>query len=354
MKKVVLFCLLVLSIVGKANAQSKTPKDTTCNPSGKIGIKVYADYHAIFSKINGANDKMQRKTTSGFEVTRAYFGYSYHFSNKWSGNVKLDVGRDANLSAYTAYLKNAGLSWKATNQLTLNFGLIDTRAFHFQENFWGKRYLYKSFQDQYHFNSSADAGLVVQYQFSKLLKADVSIFNGEGYKKLQDPNGQFQYAAGLTINPIKGLYARVYADYSSIASTDSNTIANKNTIAAFVGYKMGKFSIGAEYNLQNNFRSLNNHLLRGISFYGEYWVNKTIGIFARYDRLTSNRINRNDAKKWNVGSGKNGNDGSIIIAGLEAKPINGVTLSLNYREWTAVASEAYPVHSVNFNVQYAL
>ena len=43
------------------------------------------------------------------------------------------------------------------------FGLFDMLQFKVQEKFWGYRYLYKSYMDEYRFGSSADLGTGIQY-----------------------------------------------------------------------------------------------------------------------------------------------------------------------------------------------
>ena len=49
----------------------------------------------------------------------------------------------------------------------------------------GKRYIYKSFQDQNKWASSADAGANLTYTLSDNLIIDAQILNGDGYKNLQ-------------------------------------------------------------------------------------------------------------------------------------------------------------------------
>ena len=349
--KLIAVFIAASALTSVAQAQTNA-KDTTTvkkfEPSGKVGGKIYADFHGVSTQYVDASGKTQNESYSAFEVTRAYFGYDYHFSKTLSGNVKLDVGKDANLIAYTAYLKNAALTWKATKSLEVDFGLHDTYQFHPQEGFWGKRYLYNSFQDKYHFGSSADAGLILKYKFNKIAKIDVAVLNGDGYKSAQDINGQYQYAGGLTLTPTKGLYIRGYYDIYSIATTDSGAMASKSTIATFAGYKTKKFSIGAEYNMQTNNKDLKDHNLSGFSVYGEFWATKKIGVFARYDNLTSNKINSSDKDVWNVAG-----DGSAIIGGVEYKAAKSTFVSLNYQGWTGEASGSKPINSIYLSLQYA-
>ena len=90
---------------------------------------------------------------------------------------------------------------------TLDFGLIGLEQFNVQEKFWRYRYIMKSFQDEYKFGSSADMGILGKYKFTKWLSADITISNGEGYKKLNGDN-KYRYAVGATILPVKNLTIR--------------------------------------------------------------------------------------------------------------------------------------------------
>lgn len=117
---------------------------------------------------------------------------------------------------------------------TLNAGLISTTQFKLQEDFWGKRYVMKSFQDEYKFGSSADLAFSAAYKFNKVVSADVIVANGEGYKKVQVKDG-LQYGAGVTLTPVKGLVVRAYGSYNEAVEDDEKGITN---LAAFVGYKM--------------------------------------------------------------------------------------------------------------------
>lgn len=126
----------------------------------------------------------------------------------------LDFGqsKDVNDHQRIGYVKNAQITWKQ-NGWTLNAGLITTTQFKVQEDFWGKRYVMKSFQDEYKFGSSADLGVSVAYKFNKVVSADVIVANGEGYKKVQVKDG-LQYGAGVTLTPVEGLTVRAYGSYN--------------------------------------------------------------------------------------------------------------------------------------------
>ena len=185
MKRLIIFILLVAagqSGFGQAKEERKFKL------KGKPILTIYANWHNGLGRANG---------DSGFELDRSYIGYEVDITEKLSGKVVLDIGptnaEGAELER-VAYVKNAMLSWK-TGEFTLDFGLVSTTQFKEQEGVWGHRYLLKSFQDEYGFGSSADMGVIGRYRFADWLAADLSLINGEGYKKLNSDN-KYRYRVG--------------------------------------------------------------------------------------------------------------------------------------------------------------
>lgn len=308
-------------------------------PSGKPIVTVFWNYHTDLTK-----DAQQ---TSEFELKRAYLGYSYNFSEKVSAKVTIDVGDNEAGSAYTAYLKAAQLDWEVANGVKLSMGLIGMKQFKEQENFWGYRYIFKSYQDQYGFGSSADLGINAEFKVSDNLKANFIVFNGEGYKKIQDEDGKQKVGGSLIYTPIKGLTTKIYAD--SQPSIDSDAIT---TFSLFAGYKAEKWRLGAEYNKMDNGMKYSSpaqdHSLDGFSFYSTYEINDTFEVFARYDQLNSNTLS-GETEAWNVSK-----DGSQIITGIQATPLKGLKFSLNYQGFSFENSDLNTNSLVYLNAQFKL
>jgi len=309
MKKTILLFLVMVSIWGFGNAQNRTDG---FQPHGKPLAKLFTNFHTTFK---------DSKSFSQFQLTRAYFGYSYDFSRNWSGKVLLDVG-DPGVGKFkaSAYLKNAYFKYKK-DKLTASFGLIGLNQFHLSEKTWGNRYIYKSFQDAHKFNSSADLGVSLGYKFTDFISADVTITNGEGYKQIQK-DSIFRYAIGTTIKPIENVTARFYADV-----TGKKT--KQESFSAFLSYDNKKLMLAGEYNFQKNHKLLESGDLYGYSFFSSYKTGKKLKLFARYDILKSATLKgMNDP--WNLSK-----NGQYIVAGLEYAPIKGVKLSPNIRNWTS-------------------
>ncbi len=301
--------LLVVILISAISSFAQETKDEF-KSNGKPLFNVFWNYHVYLME--------DAPKTSAFELKRAYLGYKYNFSETISVKVTIDVGSNDGGSAYTAYLKAAQLDWKAASVVKLSMGLIGMKQFKDQEKFWGYRYIFKSFQDQNGYGSSADLGINAEFILAKNLKANVLIANGEGYKKIQDDDGKQKFGGSLIFTPVKGLTTKVYADTQSVEDGDA-----VSSYSLFAGYKEDKWRLGAEYNKLNNAEKYSKPAedkeLDGLSFYGTYVISEKVEIFGRFDQLTSN-------DNWNTSK-----DGNQIIAGVQVAPVKGLKFALNYQ-----------------------
>ena len=303
MKKTMIMAGLLACMGITAKAQDTKSGE----PKGKAIVQVFGNFHTGFGAEN--NDR-------GFELDRSYLGYEYKLGNGLSVKGVMDIGKSSDVSDYQriAYIKNAMVSWK-TGNLSLNGGLISTTQFNFQEKFWGYRYIMKSFQDQYKFGSSADLGISATYQFANWISADAIIVNGEGYKRLQKNDG-LNYGLGVTLTPVKGLQIRLYGGLNESGEDGKKDIAN---LAAFVGYKHEKFTIGAEYNQMWNASFKDDADQNGYSIFASAKLSQVTNLYARFDNLYS----QND---WNISK-----DESAAILGAQFKVGKYVKIAPNFR-----------------------
>lgn len=303
MKKTMIMAGLLACMGITAKAQDTKSEE----PKGKAIVQVFGNFHTGFGAEN--NDR-------GFELDRSYLGYEYKLGNGLSVKGVMDIGKSSDVSDYQriAYIKNAMVSWK-TGNLTLNGGLISTTQFNFQEKFWGYRYIMKSFQDQYKFGNSADLGISATYQFANWISADAIIVNGEGYKRLQKNDG-LNYGLGVTLTPVKGLQIRLYGGLNESGEDGKKDIAN---LAAFVGYKHEKFTIGAEYNQMWNASFKDDAGQNGYSIFASAKLSQVTNLYARFDNLYS----QND---WNISK-----DESAAILGAQFKVGKYVKIAPNFR-----------------------
>jgi hypothetical protein len=325
MKKPLLTTLVILGIA--LIAMSQETKEAF-KPHGKPIIRVFSNAHTSFA---------DGESKTAFELTRAYLGYEHFFSENFSGTVVYDVGNPgAGKIQFTAFVKNAFLNYKKSN-LSIDFGVIPTTQFKVQENFWGYRYLEESYQDLYDFHASADLGTSATYKFNDLLSADVALYNGEGYKKLQSDE-YLKAAFGATITPVKELVIRGMADFMGDE-------ISQNTYAGFLGYKARRFSLGAEYNYQTNHSMIEGHDYFGPSIYGTYVASKKVKVFARYDDLQS-KTPSGETENWNIED-----DGKLFMVGVEFSPVNGIKLTPRYRGWSPAQSSQPLVSTLMLNCE---
>ena len=303
MKKNVILAGLFACMSITAQAQDAKTEE----PKGKAIVQVFGNFHTGFGTEN--DDR-------GFELERSYLGYEYNLNKNLTVKGVMDIGKSSDISDYhrMAYIKNAMVSWK-TGNLTLNGGLISTTQFNFQEKFWGYRYIMKSFQDQYKFGNSADLGISATYKFADWLSADAIIVNGEGYKKVQKNDG-LNYGLGTTLTPAKGLQIRLYGGLNESGEQGKENIVN---MAAFVGYKSDKFTIGAEYNKMWNASYKEGQDQYGYSIFASAKLDKKTEVYARFDDLCSK-------DGWNKAK-----DEQAAILGAQFKLGKYVKMAPNFR-----------------------
>ena len=350
------------------------PGSAVADGEGTISGKVY-----VHSYVDATADSTITKRTA-IDLTRAYLGYKYKINDNFLTSLTLDVervneitavvidtlkirdtivvGRDTVVSVnlvpkqskktvkderYEVFLKTAFLEWKGLiPTTTLTLGMIGGIQFDVQEKFWGYRYVYKSFMDEYKMGQSADLGIVAKIKAIDLLQINVSVTQGEGFKKPQDINGIFKPGLGVQIDPVKGLTAYLYGDYMMVETAGSDS-ASIITLAGFVGYEIkDKFKIGAEYNYQMNQGGYDSCDVSGVSGYGNYTLVKEFEIFARADAFMS-------ANNWNLAA-----TGVGIVGGVQYSPHKSVKLAADYQGFIPDLATAISKHKIFLNVEFSL
>ncbi|WP_163715122.1 hypothetical protein [Mangrovibacterium lignilyticum] len=305
-KVLLTFAMLCMGLIG----MSQTSEEF--KPEGKMYGAVFTNFYTTIS---------DGESASGFNLTRLELGYKYQFSTTLSAKACFDIEnpKDGGSLDFTAFARNAYLEY-SDKGFTVDFGVITANAFNLQENYWGYRYVSKSFQDLYKYSSSRDLGVKAAYKFNKAISADVFIANGEGYKSMQKDSA-LRVGFGATVHPVEKMTLRAYYDFISKDETMS-------TLALFAGYATEQFSIGFEYNQRNNTSFVAGEDQSGISTYFKYKPSKKVSVFGRYDQ----RMSKDD---WNTaGDGGVKYDGSLFIAGMEYNPVKGVRLAPTLTGWS--------------------
>jgi hypothetical protein len=315
MKKLILLLFLFQGIITAAISQEDTDE---FKPNGKPLALIFTNFHTSSS---------DGETMPEFENTRAYLGYEYNFSENFYAKVVFDVGnpKDGGGHELSAFLKNAYVEYKKGN-LKAYFGMISTTQFKISEKIWGNRYMMKSYQDEYKFNSSADLGFNIDYKFADFISADFSLINGEGYKKIQSDD-ILRPGMGVTLTPLKNITARVFAD-------QMGKEVKQQSLALFLAYNSEKLVFAGEYNYQANYDMVDGQDMYGPSFYAWYKPKNEWKLFARYDALSSATIDGEDVA-WQIEK-----DGQMMLAGVEYSPVKGVKITPNVRLWNPAVEDA--------------
>ncbi|MFT4221688.1 hypothetical protein [Dysgonomonas sp.] len=341
MKKVSLIIFLT-TLIG-INA-SFAQDSLAFKPSGKVIARSFFEYSTGLREVY---------EETGFDITRAFLGYSYKFTPTLQGQVIIDgaAGKTSN-DGLEVYLRNAFINWNDKG-FNINVGQIGLMQFSIQEKYWMHRYVMKSFQDLNKMASSVDLGITAEYEFNRYISADLSLTNGEGYKKVKK-NNSTRYAAGLSLHPTKNTIFRIYTDIynesedmrdalpSGVTGVDYK---NQYTLSLFAGYQDKIISGGVEYNRVYNKGFIEKKDYYGYSAYvSGKLANKWRG-FARYDLMDSKNPTA-FTSPWNS------LDGQLMMIGLEFQPLKQLKIAPNFRNINADRAKAgqYLFINIEFNL----
>ena len=301
---IILLCSFILCQV----IHSQTIENT-----GRPIAEIFTDFHYNISDTS---------KTTGFGLNRAHFGYTFMPGKDFTATLMVNIGSPEELSANAkhrryAYFKEASIAW-SKDKLNICFGITKTRLYDYQQKFWGKRYIADTFQSLNGYGFVADLGVAADYKFNDIIKADITIMNGEGYSELQLDNS-LKTSAGLTITPDKQWAIRLYGDISHPEGIW------QSTLIGFAGYKNELITIGAEGNYKSDLDMISGHNSWGISGTGGLNISKKSEFFVRYDYLTSFTVPGHFIE-WN-----HFKDGSLAIFGFQYTFSENVKLALDYQ-----------------------
>jgi len=346
MKRLFLSLFLVLAIGSVSFAQDES--SDAFKPSGKVTGKIFLNYH-----LNATPDANQ---LSSFEMNRAYFGYQYNFSENISAKILLDGTKKSDASSYTMFVKNALVNWKASDQLKLAAGIIGQTQFNIQEKLFGYRYVFKSMQDLYKMEATADLGINAEIKPMDGLVANVFILNGEGYTAVQDNMGRMKVGANVAFYPVDELVLRGYYDMygGKVENALGEVVTDApkiHTVGFYAGFKTDAIRAGVDFTTQMNADKYNviveDQNRAGLAINGAYTLNDNIELFGEYLMLSSNTL-EGATDPWNIGG-----DGSSIIFGCQYSPVKGVKGALNYQGAYPAIDGADPTHMIYLNLELA-
>lgn len=302
--------------------------------NGRAITEIFTDFHV------NLNDTIQK---TGFGLNKAYLGYQFLPGGKFSGKIIVNIGSPEDLAPGSepmryAYFREASITYSDRN-LTICMGITGTRLFEFQQRFWGKRYLAKPYQSINGYGFVADLGFAVDYKINDLLKADLTVMNGEGYSDIQLDNN-VRSSLGLTITPGQNFAFRLYGDLQRAGGLWQLVLVE------FAGYKNELFYFGGEVNYKSNTDLIKGHHAWGISATGGVNILNKTELFGRFDYVSSVIVPA-ETIKWNYLT-----DGSFIIGGIQYTFTENVKAALNYQGFYPYSTTGHVSDLVYFNALF--
>jgi hypothetical protein len=211
------------------------------------------------------------------------------------------------------FLQDMGMAVKAGIQ-PVYFGAVDT---------WDYPVIERSLEDRSGVMCSADNGLALTGKFPADWGGyEVAMYNGGGYKKLED-NAEKAGLASLLISPMPEIYGRV-SFYRNLTNALGSAAQIFTATAAIAGFKIGQVEGFGEYLVKNSAKDAaavpgKSGVGEGWSIFLNYHVINELALLARYDN-------------WNPDTFVALDEMNTFIAGINyviAK--DAVLLQLNYQ-----------------------
>lgn len=307
---VIAVCSIPLSVSGQ---------EDTFKPGGKPEARIFTSFNTTFS--DGENH-------TKFDLTRAYFGYSYNFSKAFSGRVVYDAASPSSGKPnFSGMLKFAFLRYKS-DKLSVTGGMIPLPEYDVSDSKWGYRYVYRPAHELYEFGAAADLGVSATYNFTEWFSADLTIMNGEGYKVLES-DSTFKAAAGFTFTPVTGALMRIYLDNMSKDGI------KQQTLQFIASYENSNMALSAAYDFRKNHLMQEDHDYHAFTVNGSLILSEKARILGRFDNISS--INSdNEPDPWNPSR-----VGQLYLIGLQYSLAPGVNISPNYQGWQPSGSSPF-------------
>ncbi len=285
-------------------------QEESFKPGGKPEARIFTSLNSTFT--DGENH-------TKFDLTRAYFGYSYNFSKNFSGRVVYDAASPSpGKPNFSGMLKFGYLKYQ-NERLSVTAGMIPLPEYEASDSKWGYRYIYRPAYELYEFGAASDLGLSVAYKFTSWLSADLTVMNGEGYKVLES-DSTFKAALGFSLTPATGAYMRLYVDNMTKDGI------SQNTVELIAWYENNGSSVSAAYNYKKNHMMQKNHDYHAITVNGTVAVGDKTKLTGRFDNVSA--INPDGAVPWYPSK-----EGQLYLIGLQYNLASGVNISPNFQGW---------------------
>jgi hypothetical protein len=321
--KLLISILLVVNILLHAQQETKTsaePIIETFKPSGKLIVDVFGDYYYKVSGDTGITGEYKEKAVgeNAFAFRRVNLGYSYNFSEKFTGSIVLENtdGNKLEDDTRAVTMKYAFVEWKNIFPgSTLIIGSQKTPIWEIAEGVWGERCVERTIADFRKHGTAVDVGISIKGNIlpKGLLGYNLMIGNGESLKV--ESNKYKKYYGTVSANLLDGkIPIEVHANYEPVGMNETKALTK-----VFIGFKTDRFALGSEEIYTINTKNNVTTNAFGWSLFGNIQIVKDkLKAFARYD-LYNKDINESEA----------GLVESFFLVGADFSPIKNVNIVPN-------------------------
>ena len=250
--KFYLASLLFTGITYNMHAQDTTKAKLEFKASGKVWGYVFGDYyyklHADSMNRGTGEYSNMKENANAFAIRRAYLGYDYNISEKFSAEFLLSHENSYDVQSNRAvFIKAANVKWKnilPKNDLVIGQSATPTWSF-VSEKMWGYRSVEKTVTDIHKAGSSNDLGIALQGKIDSAGNFGYNLMVGNGTgSKIENDVFKKMYAEVYAKFLDKKLVVDLYTDYERIQLQLFHK--SKMTSKIFLGYQTEKITVGLE------------------------------------------------------------------------------------------------------------
>lgn len=258
-KAIYAIAVILLMYNTQTTKAQDAPKDEF-KPSGKVWGLVFGDYYykVHSDSLNRGNTQYANtpKNMNAFDFRRAYLGYDYNISEKFSTEFLLSYEPGTVLSdgsTRTFFLKAANIRWKNIFKGSdLVVGQMSTPSFSMMsEKVWAYRSVEKTISDMRGIAKSNDVGVTLQGKFCNTDKCEFgyNIMIGDGTAQ-KVPTTIFKRGYGDLYAKFlnKKIIIDIYGDYYRYQLSPYHK--SVYTMKAFVAFQSDIFTAGVEAFMQ--------------------------------------------------------------------------------------------------------
>lgn len=296
---------------------------------------------------------------SEFALSRAYLTVRSQLSEH--SDIRITTDLRTIDEKYNIILKYAYFDWKPAFSggiMGLRVGLQPTEYIDYMNKLWGRRYAAPTIGDLHHFVTSSDLGVSTNIGFGSKSEygfVRLSLLNGTSYTHVQEQNSRKDFNIVTLLTPFKGSANFKHSSFlmqfytgtqneslDDLMSTDSSVTPWDTTVTVVSGadWKRQIVSLGGAFvwdhtldlGIDMNFLTLGKGPQKaavkkqGLSFFGALYFHnfthnsflKSLGIIGRLDL-------------YDPDTGTADNNETLIVFGIESKPMYSLKMALNYR-----------------------